>query len=183
MNSKKVFEDQELEKKSKEIFETFKRSSLGASPYLKTRVLAELDAKKRHQTVVFWKRTAIASTASLFLLIVALLFMFNREPSEGFNAFTGQPLLVKVSISDIKDYNVAYAEVELPEKVTFYSKTNLDVMGARSLTLFNEPSDKDLPFVIRSEEKGVKEVKVTLYDDSDQVILEKKINIKFVNHG
>ena len=164
-------------KKIEELFRAASRDLSGPSPYLKTRVLARLREKKSKSLLSRWKWFAILSTACS-LLLLAGFFLHTRSD---FSAQLGQPVLVKVEMENIKDSQIAFAEIVLPEGVHFYSSQFPEMNDKRSLTLSWNPSlaNGKLPFVVKSTVSGGRQIHVLLKGADNQVLGDKILRIDF----
>jgi hypothetical protein len=165
---------------SKIIQELFRKANPeigGPTPYLKTRVLARLREQKSRSHAFKWKWFAALSSASTLGLLA--FFLLNSNPD--FTARSGQPVLVKVELQNLNVTTVAYAEIELPEGVHFYSGKYPEMNGKRSLTLAWDSSfdQGKLPFVVKSDEAGSRKIHIFLKDGNNRVVGEKFVQIRF----
>jgi hypothetical protein len=160
------------------VFNEARQMDLHPSPYMKTRILAELrDRKSRKQSVNLWKRVA----AGCFAMALGLLIWTSTMKSTAFEAVVNQPYVVRVEMAELQTELIAGAEIELPDGVYFYSEAYPELKEKRNLDLawngnLNKPV---LPFVINGEHKGIKEVKVKFFDRERKVIAERALKIAF----
>lgn len=167
------------EKRVKAIFQEAQKASLESDPFMKTRVLAELRIAKEKKRGLFWKSLAFASPVAVAAAL--LLVFFFSTPS--FKASVNSNVLVKVEIKEIKS-QIAYAEIDLPTGVQFYSSSYPEIALDRSLVLAIDDDfiNGHIPIVIKSEETGTKKIKVNLLDQDKRTIEKRFIKINFTSH-
>ncbi|MEQ1877154.1 MAG: hypothetical protein ABL958_10940 [Bdellovibrionia bacterium] len=159
-------------------FASARQMDLQPSPYMKTRILAELrDRKSRTQSVSLWKRVAVACSA---MAAVALIWT-SMSKSTAFEAVVNQPYVVKVEMAELQKELIATAEIALPDGVTFYSENYPELREKRNLELAWNGDLKQavLPFVINGGHKGLKEVKVRFFSADKKVVAERVLKIDF----
>lgn len=166
------------ELKIRSIFAEIAKQPLEVSPYLKTRVLAELrERKQRTRKLSFWRALALSFVGIAAVVIVVLTALHSP-----LKASAGVPIAVRFEIEELKSQQVAFAEVELPEAVAFYSETRPELREQRRLvlSLAQNTELKQLPFVIESKVRGVKEIRVKLFNDRNVLVGERTVKIKFI---
>jgi hypothetical protein len=153
--------------------------TLSPPPFLAARVRNELKARqKSSRATLFWKALAL-SGLGLSMALSMTLFVSSAQ----FEASTGSPTLVEISVRQIESSEIAKAEIRLPAGVTFYSEAYPD-LNDRSIVEVPWESLRDnqeLPFVIRSKNSGVKTVRVRFYSESGRMIEERSLKIRFVS--
>lgn len=165
---------------TQQALQSARQMDLQPSPYMRTRILAELrDRKSRKQAVSLWKRVA----AGCFTMAVGALIwtsMFTGKAS--FEAVVNQPYVVRVEMTELKTELIAGAEISLPDGVYFYSESYPELKEKRSLDLaWNGSLERPvLPFVIHGEHKGRKEVKVKFFDRERNIVAERALRIEFL---
>lgn len=152
------------------------------SPYLKTRVLAELRAgAQRPQTIWSWLGTRWAAGAAFSVAAVALGTFSFLTRDAGYQAVADQPVAVRVDMKEFKSKGISHARVELSKNIHFYSQKFPEVRAKESLEL----SWKDgllpstLPIVVESNEKGTRTVRVKFFNDENRVVAERVLKIRF----
>jgi hypothetical protein len=163
-------------------FSEVRRIGMEPSPYLRTRVLAELrERNSRHKAVYLWKRVA----AGCFGLAMAAVIWTSLSRTPAFEAVVHQPYVVRVEMAELQTEVIAGAEISLPDGVYFYSEAFPDLKEKRVLDLAWNASLKKpvLPFVINGDHKGLKEVKVKFFDKERKVVAERTLRIEFMDKG
>jgi hypothetical protein len=161
-------------------FNEARQMDLQPSPYMRTRILAELrERKSLYLTVALWKRLAGGSIA----LVLGLLIWTSTKKATGFEAVVNQPYAVRVEMAELQTELIAGAEISLPDGVYFYSEAYPELKEKRSLDLAwnGSLSQSVLPFVINGSEKGKKDVKIKFFDNQRKVIAERTLNIEFMD--
>jgi len=170
--------DRLLENSVRRIFREVEHS-FEAPPHLKTRVLATLRERNRNSLKLrFWKVLACASSLAC---VVAITLSFIQDPVPTYAAVTGKPFVVRIELEPFRKEGIRFAQIELPEGVTFYSEKYRDLENTRELKVafaWNQ-NYANLPFVIRSSLRGSKKIRVRFLDESHHTVLEKMINLKF----
>ena len=86
-----------------------------------------------------------------------------------------------MEVAELRGSAIAYAEIELPDDVTFYSEKYPDLHEERGLRLaWLERYEKDaLPIVVRSSTPGLKRVELRFLDQNGTVLEERQLEIDF----
>jgi len=159
-------------------FSQARQMDLQPSPYMKTRILAELrERNSRKSAATLWKRVA----AGCFTFGLGALIWISTMKSTAFEAVVNQPYVVRVEMAELQTELIAGAEIALPDGVTFFSENYPELKEKRTLELAWNGQLKTpvLPFVINGGHKGVKEVKVRFFGSDKKVIAEKILKIDF----
>jgi hypothetical protein len=159
-------------------FNKARQMDLQPSPYMKTRIMAELrERNSRKHTVSLWKRVA----AGGFAFGLGMLIWTSTLKSTAFEAVVNQPYVVRVEIAELQTELIAGAEIALPDGVFFYSENYPELKEKRNLELAWNGNLKQsvLPFVINGDHKGLKEVKVRFFNSDKKVIAERILKIDF----
>jgi hypothetical protein len=172
--------DSEIEKQLQSLFARARELPVPQDPFLSTRVLAEYRARSRGPArPSFWKWLALVSTACSLVLITR-----NYYLSQGFvySAAVNQAIAVRVEIEDLKHFDIAHAEIELPDGVHFYSKQHPEVFSEKSVTVaWNQGSGRTrFPIVIKSDISGKKTVRVSFFDSNDKLVATRDVEIRFL---
>lgn len=154
------------------------------SPYMKTRILAQLrenltEKKQRTQKFVWYRNIAILSVPVTIVLLVLTL----RLAHDVHIAPAYQALAIKVDIQKADEVEIAIAEIELPEGVTFYSQAHPQINTQRTLSLdWNKmgPKISSLPFAVKANVLGEKKIKVRFFNKNKQLFQEQIIKFKFI---
>jgi hypothetical protein len=169
----------EQENRIKALFEQARGLTYEPSPYLETRVLAELrERKHRHSSLLFWKQVALAaSTACLALFIYVTFFTGNGA----YNAQVNQAVAVRIELVKTLSSEIALAQIDLPEGVRFYSRRHPELQDQRQLTVAWESlkGKSHLPFVVKADTAGIRTVRVSFYDRNHVVVTTKTLKINF----
>ena len=170
--------DKQIENDVKGVFDQLSQVPLRANPYLATRVMTELQARNRNRGLRFWKTLAVGSSAVSAALVVAFVMLSLRGPA--FEAFVDRPFVVKMEVTDLRNHPIAKAEIQLPDGVYFDLDQFPELRNERSLTLRwrNQGTSEFIPFVLTSNVEGVKRVTVKFYDEQDNYVGEKSVDIK-----
>ena len=166
-----------LQKKSWELFAVAREESIEAPPYLKTRVLQELQSRQRqHSRILLWRRMSIASMLLIGVIVGWLLRSGQEEAA--FIAAVGRPMAVRIELAAAA---VDSVEIELPEGVVFYSEKLGSLAQEKILTLQLGPdyAGGKLPIVVKSNEEGLKMIKVRMLDGKQGLIGERWLRIEF----
>lgn len=168
-------------KLTQEIFRKTKEIEIPAPPFMKTRIMASvMSSKKRKRALVFWRSLAVVSFSMLF--VVTSLFLYRGEDAyDAYSAFVNRPVAIKVEMQVLEENAIVAAVIDLPEGVTFYSKKHPSIDGKRYLKLafkdgFKKPH---LPFVVKSDDSGTREISVRFYDKNNELVAEKRLRIDF----
>ena len=162
----------------KSIFQEAEKLPMDSDPFMKTRILAELRIAKERKRSLFWKISAFASPAIAVALLLLILFL--KSPS--FNASVDKNILVKIEVKEMKS-QIAFAQIELPEGVHFYSKLYPEISKNRKLVLAVDDSFVKgyIPIIVKSEEAGSKKLTINFLDANQKSIEKRYIKIKFTN--
>lgn len=164
-------------KKVQQILESAKNVNLPTSaPFMKTRVLAILEERKNAKKMLFWKWIGFLSPVASVVAFV--LFTYVSTPT--FTADIMQPVMVKVELKQASDIEVAFAEIELPEGVFFYSAKFPELKDKRSIRVaWSALKANELPLVVSSNHTGKKTIQINLKGQDENKVGEKKIQILF----
>jgi hypothetical protein len=175
--------NQELitEQNVKRLLAEARRAAPEPSPYLKTRILAELRSRNQERTVRIWKFLALGSGA-FSALIVASLFMISKSNEGTYVAQVDERVLIRVEVQKFEGQkDVRFAEVDLPAGVHFYSEKYPELKEQRSVTLAwnNDMNLTRLPVVIQASESGSKKIRIRFLGSEHELVKEQQVTIKF----
>jgi hypothetical protein len=90
-------------------------------------------------------------------------------------------ILVNFEVKELNSEAIAYAEIKLPEGVSFYSKKFPEYSRKRVIRLNWEYAVQDdrVSFVMRGSEVGKKVIDVTFFGYDQNIISKKKIRVLF----
>jgi hypothetical protein len=168
-----------------DIWDMAKKADINPSPFLATRVMAEVKASKK-DPVQIWKY--LTSTFALSTAIFCFLFIktnTNHEQPTNVAALTAQPLQAQVISLEFNDDDIKYiaeAEIVLPDNVQFVSKNRPEISKERSIRLplkVSRLGKTRLPFVISALEKGKHTLKLRFYNLEEKMVKEKSITVNF----
>jgi len=175
--------DNQIQEDVKQVFEEIQKLPLEPRPYLETRVLSELHKKTLPIPVSlpslhFWKRLAITSSV---LTVVALIVVSTRFfPQATYEAFVGQPFVVRIELKNLNQTQIAKARIQLPEGVFFDLEDYPELKNTRTLTLrwSHLRNEEIFPFVLSARETGLKTVRVDFLDENSGIIAERIFHIQ-----
>ncbi len=163
----------------KTVFNGLRQLPHEAEPYLETRVLAQLRERRKHgNSLVWWKRLAIGTSAFSALAVALLVVWFVRGTT--YEAFVDQPFVVRIELKDLNQEKIAKARIELPPGVRFDIEQYPELKDAKTLTLHWTKQDSTgvFPFVLSATEAGLKTVKVKFFNAKDDVVAERVFNLR-----
>lgn len=166
------------EKELNKLFNEIRSLQIKSDPYMSTRVLAQTKSLTSvNKWNYLWKFIAGVS----FTCCIALFsYIQLQKNSTYFVAEVETPQLVKVDIADLNLPSDLEVEIVLPEGVSFHSNTYAELDRLQSLRLeIDSNAIKHIPFVVKSEIKGLKKFQIKFYDKSNKLIHSKELSIKF----
>jgi hypothetical protein len=169
--------DKENELQIKGIFAEAQKTELAPSAFLKTRILANIRGLQMEKQNRIFKRFAFAAPIAAIILVLLIIFI----PESGMQIMTNQNVLVKIEIKEIGSLDIAYAEIDLPDGVTFYSVRHPEINSQQNITIAWTPQTETskLPFIINAKTAGKKAIKIKFFDDNNNLVKEKSLNINF----
>jgi hypothetical protein len=179
-----VDSNREIEDRIRQLFDAGDEALPGPSPFLETRILARLTENEHRARLRRWKRWAILSPLVAAALALAV---FVYLPAE-FQAPVNTSIVIRVEVEELRGSAVAYAEVELPDDVTFYSEKYPELTEEREIRLawLGRYEEDSLPIVVRASTPGLKRVKLRFLDQNETVLEERELEIDFrapLKHG
>ena len=169
---------------SKAALQSLKSLSMEPSPFLKTRVLAQMRERKQSQvgTVHGYikKYFMHAGLATAFIFVVTFSFLQNKTVIPTYE--TGQAYVIRMDIRPYKDSKIAYAEVVLgDERVQFSSSKFAEISAQKKLTVSwdNLVEKQFLPIVIKGMSAGQSKVVVNFYDSENNLVKSQDVNLNF----
>ncbi len=124
------------------------------------------------------------ASASLAVAVIVTLSLTNTKNSiPSFNASTNQVVKITVQMEALPEAQIASVEISLPDGVKFYSNKYPELMEKQKLELaFDEDLKKaQLPFFIKADKSGHREVKVRFLDSNHNLVAERSYNFDFKN--
>lgn len=161
---------------------------LQASPYLASRVLTNLELPResgRNQTsLVSFLRSRFAAMAVGLAVAAVLVYQWGAHPKIQAEAQykVGSPYMVKVDIRELKEADIAYAEVVLDgQNIQFSSKAFADVNETKKLMISWDQllTKQYLPVVVKGNKEGEAKVTVYFYDKNNKIVQEKQMALSF----
>jgi len=179
-----VDSNRDIEDRIRQLFSAGDEELPEPSPFLETRIRAQLRENATRAKLRRWRRWAILSPLAAAALVLSI---FVYRPAE-LRAPVNTSILVRVEVAELRGSAIAYAEIELPDDVTFYSEKYPNLHEERALRLaWLERYEKDaLPIVVRSSTPGLKRVKLRFLDQNETVLEERQLEIDFqapLKHG
>jgi len=174
----------EDEGRIRQLFRAADEDLSGPDPLLKTRILAHLEEAAIRAKLRRWRRWAILSPLAAALLLAVI---FAQRPA-AFEAQVNTAVLIRVEVKELQGSDIAYAEIELADDVTFYSKTYPELEEEREIRLawINRYEEDALPIVVQASRPGLKRVKLRFLDRNGAVLEERELKIDFrapLKHG
>jgi hypothetical protein len=157
MREKMVDLNDDIENRIRQLFSAGDEALPEPSPFLKTRILAQLKENATRAKLRRWKRWAILSPLAAAALVVSI---FVYRPAE-LRAPVNTSILIRVEVEELRGSVIAYAEVELPDDVTFYSEKYPELHEEREIRT------------------GLKRVKLRFLDQNEVVLEERQLEIEF----
>ena len=179
-------DEAEVEKSVKEIFAQARKIPVAEIPYLETRVMAHLMERQHHRVGLnFWKALSVVSLLLCVFVISRQSFHPNRGNEVSLQASVDEAMVVRVGLERLDANNVAYAEIDLPPGVYFYSKAHSDLMNEKNLMIaWNQPQGaKSFPFAIQAKETGKRQIFVRFLDRNHKLVAERILNMQFNPQG
>jgi hypothetical protein len=174
---------------------SLKSLSSEASPYLKNRVLRNIESqaqeKKSSSTWFngFFQQFKLAPSLAVACLTLAFSFLlFNsnkifQEQTPQQPAFNvGQAYVIRVDIRPLPNENIAYAEITLPdENVQFASLKFDDIKTQKKLVVNWEGmlEKQYMPIVVQATKSGSSKVIVNFYDSDRNLVTSKEVSLYF----
>jgi len=152
--------------------------------YLSTRVAAHVrELHEKDRQLGFWKWATGLTTLVLAITFLAVWKMPSNN-HEILIAKANEDWVVRITYAQskqVRNSEVAYVEVLLPEGVHFSADGMPQLALEKSLTLAWTPNGKldYLPIPIRAELAGVKQLRVRYLGANRETILEKSLEIDF----
>lgn len=163
-----------------------------ASPYLKNRVLRNIDAqsqeKQKSWFADFFQQFKLApslAVAAFTLVLSFLLFNSNKifqQPNQQPAFNLGQAYVIRMDIRPLPNENIAYAEITLPdENVQFASLKFDDIKSQKKLVVSWEGMLKKqyMPIVVQGTKAGASKVIVNFYDSDRNLVTSKEVSLYF----
>ncbi len=168
------------EQEIKQLFQKDRKTIFEPSSQTLAHVLRAIhsqpELKKAKSKTAIWM-----ASATLSLAIVAGLAW--TVINQGHAAQLGSHVMVRMDFQNMgKSSDIIKGEIELPNGVEFYSQQFPEIKDQRKLEFDAEGvfAQGQFPFLVRTTEKGVQEIKVKFYNSQNQVVAERsyKINVK-----
>lgn len=151
-------------------------------PYLKQKILASFEEKKRsmQKWIYFFTGAAVSGTLALLLVFIGMKHQPLQPLSSTFQV--GPAYVLKVDLREIANQRVAYVEVEVEgESLQFFSQTHLDLSEQSKLIFeWEHLNGKNyLPIVIRGLKAGEGKIRVTFFDGKNEKIDDRMLSVFF----
>jgi hypothetical protein len=190
-NLKEGFKTEE----SMQALSALKSLSSDASPYLKNRVLRNIESQAVDKktalpwVVRFFQQFKLAPSLAVATLTLALSFLFfnsnklflKQNPEQPtFNI--GQAYVIRFDIRPLPNENIAYAEITLPdENVQFASLKFDDIKTQKKLVVSWEGmlEKQYMPIVVQGTKAGASKVIVNFYDSDRNLVTSKEVSLYF----
>ena len=163
-------------------FSALKSARIEAPPFRKSRILAQLEGRKKaSREVLFWRLIAgVATCACIALVAFNSRSLFSSEGNESLYAM--KPYVIHVDFGNEKLTGAMIAEVELPDGVKFFSKAHPEVSKLTSMRM-DIPDVIEgrsrLPFVVTADRPGIAHLKIRIMDENNQLVRERVISVNF----
>jgi hypothetical protein len=152
------------------------------SAFMKHRILARVGEKPQRTSKELWFWRALSAGALALCAVLAFRGHIGVRNVDENIAYAQQAYVIHVALNDERVRDAVAAGVELPEGVTFFSKTHPEVAELRSMELAITPGTEGptrLPFVVRAEHAGIKQIKMKFYNANRDLIYEKEMSVRF----
>ena len=107
--------DTQTEMNVRRVLAEARKAAPEPSPYLKTRVLAELRSRQQESRLRIWKLFAMTSGAFSVLIVASLFLMAGPSTNGSYVAKVDDHVLIRVEVEKLQGQGVRFAEVELPQ--------------------------------------------------------------------
>jgi hypothetical protein len=172
-------QNEKTELQSKAAFARLRNTEIEPSPFFKQRVLANLPQEKPGRSELwFWRATA-ASALCAFAVLAVVHFTTPRGPYP--QVFSNEAYVVQLDLSGEGMKTAQVAEIILPEDVKFVSKSHPEISELRSLKLPVNVALGRLPFVVKSDRAGLKDLKVRILGVDGAVLEERTVSVSFTD--
>lgn len=172
--------DDDQKKKYAEALGALKSIEVEPSPYMKTRILANVKEQQKQTAKSFNWIYALMGSAVTAALTVVISFQFLMQP-EGTIVELGKPYMVKADIRMMEELHPSYVKVELVGNVQFSSERFKQIQQMRELTLSWEKmaGKQYLPVVVKGVEQGESHVRIHFYDSNNNIIKTQDYHFDF----
>ncbi len=172
-------QNEKTELQSKAAFARLRSTEIEPSPFFKQRVLANLPKEKAgRRELWFWRATAASSLCAFAALAIV---HFSTPKASQSQVFSNEAYVVQLDLSGEGMKTAQVAEIILPEDVRFVSKSHPEISELRSLKLPVNVALGRLPFVVKSDRAGVKDLKVRILGADGYVLEERTVNVSFAD--
>lgn len=173
------FPNRQEQEKLEGLFARAATLDLGPDPYLATRVAARAaESRGARRQLFFWRALSAGLGGVALLVLVAFALTRHHGAPASLQAVVNKPHVVMVKLQELP--GLAAAEIELPDGVYFYSESIPGLKEKRELRLAWAPGAKPyLPFVVKGEAEGTREVTVRFRGHDGELLEERKIEIAF----
>jgi hypothetical protein len=152
------------------------------NPYLKTRILANVAANPATDNIWSFLQNPWLMFLQGGLVALVLIFAFNKFNEGQIQGMVGQAYAINIELEKINKNTIAFIKIDLPSEVQFYTKSSESFLkDKRTLTLPISTLEafEKFPVVIKSHNKGLKQIKLTLLDDKKKIVKERHIKMNF----
>jgi hypothetical protein len=149
------------------------------SSFMKHRVLARISERTESKELWFWR---VLAGGALSLCAILALRGTGTHPANDNIAYAEQSYVIQVALNDSRIQEAVAAGIELPEGVSFFSKTHPEVAELRTMELTFKPGKEGstrLPFVVKAQTPGTKQIKMKFYNVNRELVYEKFVSVRF----
>lgn len=170
-------------KQIKSLFAAAEATELDPSPYMRTRILANLrdEEESRWPRTRVWKFFTVMSAFAFLIMTAHSYSLMNKIESNG---AAMESYVIHVNFNENDLTRVTKAEVVLPDGVKFVSK-NGNIADKKVLRLpidIKSIGRGKLPFVVTASTDGEKQITVRLLNDDNEVIRDQVLKFKFAKN-
>lgn len=173
--------DKEEQEKYNKALQELKSLKVDSSPFLKTRVMANLETSKSvSNPLKRWIPALLGSVATVAIALV-LSFQMGQQTQTEMLVELGKPYMLKADLRPHAQVEASYITLELEGKIEFSSQKFAKIRELRSLKMSweNLAGKQYLPIVIKGVGKGYSVVKLHFYDENHNLIKTQTYDFNF----
>lgn len=133
-----------------------------------------------NNSISFCRYWAILVSLILLIFLFHSMYKNHQYNKDVLIAENLKPQSLKVSLDNSSNAVIEYIRIEMPLGVYFYSEMSPEIREKKVFVIYPDKDSKEVPVLIKSEDTGIKELKVTFHDLNGQQVAEKIIKLKFL---
>ena len=179
---------------SMQALSALKSLSSEASPYLKNRVLRNIDIQKQESfsarvwLTQFFAQFKLAPSLAVAVLTLAFSFLifnsnnfFQQQAAKSvFNI--GQAYVIRVDVRPLPNEDIAYAEISLADENIQFASLKFDDIKTQKKLIVNWEGMLEkqyMPIVVQGTKAGSSKVIVNFYDSDRNLVTSKEVSLYF----